>query len=261
MNRHRRGRPTDNASSSSDDDDVFTALSRKPSNNKSSKKVQEVVPSTSISSQPNIVTQQQKLFTKVQQIIPSDSIILPTPKSSVQHILDDHVENSTNVFATETTKATNHTVSKVTLSSAKRHHGAISDTRKAKMDALLLELQSEKSISDNPNQRRGSRDIRNDSQRKPSTMMDGDSLSHNGSVLVPDKKGSFVEPGEELETTNIFVGNLAPSITEEEMTDLFRQFGEIFFGFVLDCVRKCGKWRLMELHEPSFQLETLFYHA
>jgi U2-associated protein SR140 len=38
--------------------------------------------------------------------------------------------------------------------------------------------------------------------------------------------GSFVQPGEEHLTTNIFAGNLAPSITEEQMTDLFRQFGE-----------------------------------
>ena len=32
--------------------------------------------------------------------------------------------------------------------------------------------------------------------------------------FVPEKKGSYVDPAEEHLTTNIFVGNLAPSITE-----------------------------------------------
>jgi len=43
---------------------------------------------------------------------------------------------------------------------------------------------------------------------------------------LPDKMGSFVMPGEEQFTTNIFVGNLAPITTEEELTEVFRQFGE-----------------------------------
>ena len=40
--------------------------------------------------------------------------------------------------------------------------------------------------------------------------------------------GSYVEPGQEHLTTNIFVGNLDPCTTEEELTDVFREFGEIY---------------------------------
>lgn len=88
-----------------------------------------------------------------------------------------------------------------TTSSMKRHHGILSDTRKSKMDALLQELEAEKEQSN--------------FRKEPS--------------FVPDKKGSFVEPWEEHLTTNIFVGNLAPSLTEEAVTDFFRQFGTTAF--------------------------------
>ena len=71
-------------------------------------------------------------------------------------------------------------------SSMKRHHYS-NENRKAKMDALLQELEAEKS-----NHRR-----QQERQR-----------------FVPDKKGSFVDPSEEKSTSNIFVGNLCPSITE-----------------------------------------------
>ncbi|ACI64891.1 predicted protein, partial [Thalassiosira pseudonana CCMP1335] len=40
--------------------------------------------------------------------------------------------------------------------------------------------------------------------------------------------GSYVEPGQEHLTTNIFVGNLDPMSTEEELTDVFRQFGDLY---------------------------------
>jgi len=84
-------------------------------------------------------------------------------------------------------------------SSMKRHHGAASDTRKAKLDAILLELEAEKDhVKKEP--ARGGRNCR--------------------------KRGSYVDEGDEFVTTNVFVGNLAPSITEEQMAELFRQFGE-----------------------------------
>lgn len=69
-------------------------------------------------------------------------------------------------------------------SSMKRHHKP-NDDRKAKMDALLQELEAEKQ-----------------------------KVSMEPSRFIPEKKGSFVDPAEEHLTTNIFVGNLAPSITE-----------------------------------------------
>ena len=72
------------------------------------------------------------------------------------------------------------------------------------MDALLQELEQEKKHVDRSNLPRP-----------------GNQHRH----FEPIKKGSFVEPGEEYITTNIFVGNLAPTLTEEEVTDLFRQFG------------------------------------
>ncbi|CAB9513544.1 U2 snRNP-associated SURP motif-containing protein [Seminavis robusta] len=88
-----------------------------------------------------------------------------------------------------------------TTSSMKRHHVASSDSRKQKMNALLQELEVEKA-------------------RRP--------LSQPARQMVPEKKGSFVPPEEEHLTTNIFVGNLAPSITEEEITDFFGQFGDLY---------------------------------
>lgn len=82
-------------------------------------------------------------------------------------------------------------------SSMKRHHSVLSDTRKAKMDALLMELEEAKQKA----------------RRTPYPRS-------------REVKGSFVESGEEHVTTNIFVGNLPSTMTEERLTDLFQQFGE-----------------------------------
>jgi hypothetical protein len=87
-----------------------------------------------------------------------------------------------------------------TTSSNKRHH-IPKEHRQAKMDALLEELASTASASNNT---------------KTSLALD-----NHQSV----QRGSFVRQGEENITTNLFVGNLAPSVTEEEMTELFSQFG------------------------------------
>lgn len=100
-------------------------------------------------------------------------------------------------------KKTSSSLPTSTTSSMKRHHGG-NDTRKAKMDAILHQMEVDNKTSIGAVSRRD--------------------------AFVPDKKGSFVQPGEEHLTTNIFVGNLAPSITEEQMTDLFRQFGEILLS-------------------------------
>jgi len=59
------------------------------------------------------------------------------------------------------------------------------------------------------------------------SIHDGDGFyEHDG--FAPQKKGSYVEPGMEHLTTNLFVGNLDPMTTEEELTDVFRQFGEVY---------------------------------
>lgn len=78
-------------------------------------------------------------------------------------------------------KVTSPTLPASTTSSMKRHHVGGNDARKAKMDALLMELEAEKSMN-------------------PIVTTD------RGRGFVPDKKGSFVDPGDEHLTTNIFVG-------------------------------------------------------
>jgi hypothetical protein len=88
-------------------------------------------------------------------------------------------------------------LSATVTSSMKRHHSVLSDTRKAKMDALLMELEEAKQKARRTTYPR-SREV----------------------------KGSFVESGEEHVTTNLFVGNLPSTMTEERLTDLFQQFGE-----------------------------------
>mmetsp|Transcript_29173 Transcript_29173/g.61027 ORF Transcript_29173/g.61027 Transcript_29173/m.61027 type:complete len:203 (-) Transcript_29173:1475-2083(-) len=90
-------------------------------------------------------------------------------------------------------------VSSSTTSSMKRHHKEMSDSRKAKMDSLLAELQS-------------------------STSTNTKSTAHN-KASRHTLGGSHVEPGQEHVTTNIFVGNLAPHMTEEELTRVFGKFG------------------------------------
>lgn len=73
-------------------------------------------------------------------------------------------------------------------SSMKRHHKT-NDKRKAKMDSILEELSAEQ--------------IHRPVEKKPRSQR-----------FVPDKKGSYVDPAEEHLTTNIFIGNLDPTLTE-----------------------------------------------
>ena len=84
--------------------------------------------------------------------------------------------------------------------SQRRHHHP-SESRAAKMDSLLQELQETATHS---------------VVAQPSSHYDRP---------PPEKMGSYCLPGEELVTANLFVGNLAPCTTEEELTCLFRQFG------------------------------------
>ena len=101
-------------------------------------------------------------------------------------------------------------------SSNKRHHHA-NASRQAKMDALLEELQSTKPTDPAT------------SQVEDYGSIYAHESSYHGDGFdrpPPQKMGSYVEPGQEHLTTNIFVGNLDPTTTEEELTDAFRQFGE-----------------------------------
>jgi len=85
----------------------------------------------------------------------------------------------------------------IETSSKKRHHHQ-SSQRAANMDAVLQELK-ETPVSENADRKH----------------------------KLSDKMGSYCLPGEEDSTTNIFVGaNLSPLTTEEQLTDIFRQFGE-----------------------------------
>ena len=101
-----------------------------------------------------------------------------------------------------------------------------SSKRAAKMDALLQELQE---TSSKP---------KDTSSSSSSQQQSYDADLHYSlyNRPLPEKMGSYVLPGEEYVTTNIFVGNLSPLTTEEEVTDVFRQFGAyetcVFFFIV-----------------------------
>ena len=94
----------------------------------------------------------------------------------------------------------NASVNNTSTSSNKRHHHH-SSARAAKMENLLQELHETSKSAPKTNSN-------SNSERPP-----------------PDKMGSFVTADDEPFTTNIFVGNLSPLTTEEQLTDIFRQFG------------------------------------
>lgn len=175
--RHRSGYPRrDDERSSSEEDDAFTALSRKRKESRAS---------TNISGSCS------------KKLLASDGA-----GAAAYSGLSEDAQGSAKLPVAIT-------------SSTKRHHGEISDARKAKMDALILELEAEK----------------NKTSSEPR-------LQGRGPERV---RGSFVDPGDEFLTTNIFVGNLAPSITEEQMTDLFRQFGEHLFKSEMISLLACSR--------------------
>ena len=95
-------------------------------------------------------------------------------------------------------------VSNSTNTSSNMRHHHVSSDRAAKMNTLLEELeQSSNNVSNN-----------------------NTSLDQNKRI-IPDKMGSFVTEEDEPFTTNLFVGNLSPLTTEEQLTELFRQFGKV----------------------------------
>ena len=163
-------------SSSEEEEDAFSALSRKGA------KRQKKVASKQQQPQPSVATE------PAQPVGDAAKEVQSTPATNTSGDNPEPADIASEGNAQRPILSL--------TSSMKRHHKP-SDLRKAKMDALLEELEAEK-------------------KRAP-TKPDR---------FVPEKKGSFVEPSEAHLTTNIFVGNLDPSIGEEELTDLFLQFGE-----------------------------------
>ena len=148
------------------------------------------------------------------------------PRSSNSAAAEDTPTNENIADIGDNAAGTTPILPSTETSSNKRHHHANS-ARQAKMDALLHELQSTKPSD------------------PAAAMMDedyGSIYAHEASFHgegyerrpPPQKLGSYVEPGQEHLTTNIFVGNLDPTTTEEELTDKFREFGEI--GLYRICV-------------------------
>lgn len=136
----------------------------------------------------------------------SSSVVINNPSANNEKNNDD-----------ATNKPTTSALPSTETSSNKRHHHA-NASRQAKMDALLQELQSTKPT-----------DPATSSQAEDYGSIYAHEASYYGDGYdrpPPQKMGSFVEPGQEHLTSNIFVGNLHPSTTEEELTDAFRQFGE-----------------------------------
>jgi len=135
----------------------------------------------------------------------SSSGVVINPSANIEKNDDDAI-NKTTTSALPSTET----------SSNKRHHHA-NASRQAKMDALLQELQSTKPADPATSQ---AEDYGSISAHEASYYGDGYDRP------PPQKMGSFVEPGQEHLTSNVFVGNLHPATTEEELTDAFRQFGE-----------------------------------
>lgn len=121
----------------------------------------------------------------------------------------------------EDNKITNAKANAAVAAPARRHHH-INAARQSKMDALLAELSSTKPTD--PGRSVGGGDDYGCLHDHERDRNGGNDFDH----FAPQKKGSYVEPGMEHLTTNIFVGNLDPTTTEEELTDAFRQFGDLY---------------------------------
>lgn len=178
----RRGQKhdDDHSESSSEEEDAFSALSKRNANKRLK---------TTGNNLDKVAEEKQKNIDNVMKDSKADA---QTEKTSME---------STNTITNSSSSSSSGLPQSVT-SSMKRHHKP-NDTRKAKMDALLEELEEEKKRFNSVKNKSS------DSQR-----------------FIPEKKGSFVDPEEEHLTTNVFVGGLAPSITEEDLSGLFSQFGE-----------------------------------
>lgn len=177
----RRGHEQEGVESSSDDEeDAFAALSQKANRKKKTK-----ISPSSHSAASVIDTEDNKGKTAAMNADFSGSKSASAVRESTS--------SASQPFRLPKTSIT---------SSMKRHHKP-SDIRKAKMDALLQELEAEK-----------------------------DEIPRNSKRFVPEKKGSFVVAGEEHLTSNLFVGNLAPSIAEEVNSLCGIKFAEVLLPFL-----------------------------
>jgi hypothetical protein len=172
MKRHRSGAAQVADSSSDDDEDAFAALAKKSSVKRTKGAENPAVASGGTASSMSPPHGAAIRFT------------IPAPKASVADSLADSRPESDRAFNQLQLPAS-------TTSSMKRHHLALSTSRKAKMDSMLEELSS--------------------------TMDNKKTQSASSAAFAPNKKGSYVEAGEEQSTTNIFVGNLPTHITELQL--------------------------------------------
>ena len=187
MKRHHRGMVQEVEDDySSEEEDAFSALSRKKQRK-------------SIKATTSGVGKETK--SKVKDVQTTNNVNTNSSGISKQEISGDHLIISSNT--NDISNSANNT------SSNKRHHHQ-SSARAAKMDTFLKELeQTSKTAA---------------ASTKNSTSS-GSSIRHFDNRTPPDKMGSYVSIEEEPFTTNIFVGNLSPLTTEEQLTEIFRQFG------------------------------------
>ena len=209
MRRHRVPVPESFSEEEEDEEDAFTALSKR--NRTASKRAKTAT-------EPSAVA--------VVAEAPNFSSSAPASAMDANTFTEATTQSADSAAATTTSTA----LPMVNTSSMKRHH-KLSHHRKQKMDAILQELKVE-TLPEAGHHSRGGGGYRG-REREREGRGERQSFSLSASQFEPEKKGSFVEPGEEHLTTNIFVGNLAPSITEEELTDLFRQFGEAWLVVVV----------------------------
>jgi hypothetical protein len=177
MKRHRPGAPRKEESSSDEEEDAFASLAREQASNRKRAKSSDLLSST----QPK----------------PTRSVQLPTPPTETAAASTSFggvARPSASAAETESeppSESSNQPQLPVSItSSMKRHHGVLSNARKAKMDSMLREL---------------------------ATTLDSKKNQKEPSAFVPTKKGSYVEAGEEESTTNIFIGNLPTHVTEEQL--------------------------------------------
>jgi len=97
---------------------------------------------------------------------------------------------------------------------------SVSSSRKEKMDALLHDIQTSKDESHIYN---------NSNSNSNNNNNNNNYRDNNVNHFLGSGGGSFCADAEEEQlTTNIYVGNLPPIVTEEELSELFLPFGNLY---------------------------------